>query len=51
MTFYHDCLQTELQLAPFMDEKPQPSVHPKARIMHAELLENNLAARRQGRQY
>jgi PhnB protein len=38
MTFYKQCLATELELNPFPDANNQPSSDPAAKIMHAQLL-------------
>ena len=37
MTFYQQCLSTDLQLTPFPDDQGKPSTDPKAGIMHARL--------------
>ena len=38
MSFYQQCLGTELQLNPYPDAKGVPSSSPDAKIMHAQLL-------------
>lgn len=37
MTFYQQCLGTELELTPFPDDQGKPPTDPKAGIMHARL--------------
>jgi PhnB protein len=41
MTFYHQCLGTEIQISPFPDAQGQPSSDPHARVMHARLTKGN----------
>ena len=38
MTFYRECLATELELNPYHDESGKPSSEPAAKIMHAQLV-------------
>src|SRR5262245_48477780 len=38
MSFYQQCLATDLELNPYPDAKGQPSSDPNARIMHAQLV-------------
>ena len=38
MSFYQQCLSTELELNPYPDANGQPSSDPAAKIMHAQLL-------------
>jgi PhnB protein len=38
MSFYQQCLRTELQLNPYPDAKGQPSSDPAAKIMHSQLV-------------
>jgi|SRR5262249_14785740 len=38
MTFYRECVATELQLNPYPDASGQPSSDPSSKIMHAQLV-------------
>ena len=38
MSFYRECLATELELNPYPDASGQPSSGPAAKIMHSQLL-------------
>jgi PhnB protein len=40
MSFYQDCLDTELHLTAYPDASGRPSSDPAARIMHSQLLHN-----------
>jgi PhnB protein len=42
MTFYQQCLGTELELIPFPDGQGKPLTDPKAGIMHARLTRGGL---------
>ena len=38
MSFYQECLATELEVHPYPDASGQPSSDPSAKIMHAQLM-------------
>lgn len=38
MSFYRDCLKSELELNPYPDESGAPSSEPDARVMHSQLV-------------
>ena len=40
VSFYQQCLGTELELNPYPDASGQPSADPAAKIMHAQLVRN-----------
>ena len=43
MSFYRECLATELELNPYPDASGQPSADPGAKIMHAQLVRGRRA--------
>jgi len=43
MSFYRDCLATELELNPYPDASGKPSPDPGAKIMHAQLVRSGAA--------
>jgi PhnB protein len=43
MSFYRQCLGTELELNPYPNANGQPSADPAARIMHAQIVKDGTA--------